>query len=247
VDPAPQAATSHKIGVVTGLASEAAVLAGILDGEALPVQVVCAGASNARAATLSRDLVAQGCNALMSFGIAGAVSPDLDSGALVIPDDVLVDDVDAEGNIRDICPCDRRWLEGLHAALAEAQLAYCGGMLIGSQRLWRDAKDKDAIFEITEAVAIDMESGAVAAVADDAGLPFLAVRAVADRARDTLPSLVESAVQPDGRPAVGRAIAHLVRHPSEIPATLRLARQTELALARLRMLESVKEALFGRF
>jgi adenosylhomocysteine nucleosidase len=120
-------------------------------------------------------------------------------------------------------------------------------MLIGSQRLWRDAKDKDAIFEITEAVAIDMESGAVAAVADDAGLPFLAVRAVADRARDTLPSLVESAVQPDGRPAVGRAIAHLVRHPSEIPATLRLARQTELALARLRMLESVKEALFGRF
>lgn len=247
MEPGPQSPASRKIGVVTGLASEAAVLAGILDGEALPVQVVCAGASTERAAALSRDLVAQGCNALMSFGIAGAVSPDLDSGDLIIPDDVLIDDVDADGNIRDICPCDRQWLEGLQAALAEAQLPFCGGMLMGSRKLWRDAKDKEAIHEITEAVAIDMESGAVAAVADDAGLPFLAVRAVADRAQDSLPALVENAVKPDGRPAVGCAIAHLARHPSEIPATLRLARQSELALARLRMLEDVKEVLFGRF
>jgi hypothetical protein len=39
----------------------------------------------------------------------------------------------------------------------------------------------------------------------------------------------------------------LLRRPAEIPATLRLARQSELALARLRMLEDVKEVLFGRF
>jgi len=235
------------LGVVTGLASEAAVVSAMLDDATPPVQVVCAGANTARAAALSRDLVSQGCTALMSFGIAGAVSPDLDSGDLVIPDDVLIDDVDEDGQMRDICACDQGWLGGLQAALAEARLPYSGGMLIGSAKLWRDAKDKEAVHEITEAVAIDMESGAVAAVAAEARLSFLAVRAAADRARASLPVLVENAVGPDGRPKIGHAIASLIRRPSEIPATLRLARRSELALARLRMLEAVKSALFGGF
>ena len=84
-------------------------------------------------------------------------------------------------------------------------------------------------------------------MAAEAGLPFLAVRAIADTAQDSLPALVENAVRPDGMPAVGRAVAGLIRRPWELPAVLRLARQSELALARLRMLESVKSALFGGF
>jgi hypothetical protein len=54
-------------------------------------------------------------------------------------------------------------------------------------------------------------------------------------------------VKPDGRPAVGRALADLARRPGDIPATLRLARQTRLALAGLRRLAAVKEALLGGF
>jgi len=218
-----------------------------LSGGAAHVVIVCAGASAERAAALSRDLVAEGCEALMSFGIAGAVSPDLDSGDLVIPDHILVDDVDADGHLRDLCNGDPRWLEGLRAALAGAQLPHRGGMLIGSRALWRDAGDKEAIHEITGALAIDMESGAVATAAQNAGLPFLAVRAIADRAQDSLPALVETAVKPDGRPAIARTLGALLRRPSEVPATLRLARRTELALARLRMLEEVKDPLFGGF
>lgn len=219
----------------------------MLDEGTPPLRVVCAGASSARAEALSRDLVAEGCTALMSFGIAGAVSPDLDSGDLVIPDDVLIDAVGEDGRMPDLCPCDRAWLGGLQAALADAHLPYSGGLLIGSAKLWRNAKDKQAVHEITEAVAIDMESGAVAGVAAGAGLPFLAVRAVADRACDSLPALVENAIGPDGRAKIGHAVASLIRRPSEIPATLRLARRTELALARLRMLETVKSVLFGGF
>src|SRR3546814_12171681 len=76
-----------------------------------------------------------------------------------------------------------------------------------------------------------MESGAVATVAAEAGLPFLAVRAVADRADDALPALVEHAVKPDGMPAVGRTLAAMLKNPTQIPATLRLARRSTLALA----------------
>src|SRR3546814_15928826 len=92
-----------------------------------------------------------------------------------------------------------------------------------------------------------MESGAVATVAAEAGLPFLAVRAVADRADDALPALVEHAVKPDGMPAVGRTLAAMLKNPTQIPATHRLARRSNLVLASLRRLEPMKDALFGGF
>jgi hopanoid-associated phosphorylase len=229
-----------RLGIVTGLASEAAVVDGLVGEDDTSVRVLCAGSSTVRAAVLARQLVDAGVEALLSFGIAGALDPQLRSGELVIADDVLVDDAD-------LYPCDRAWQEALRAALVEARLPFRRSTILGSKRLWREAEDKKAIFEITGCLAVDMESGAVAAIAAETGLPFLAVRAVADRAGDSLPSLVENAVLPDGRPAVGRTLAALLKHPREIPATLRLARQSGRALDRLRRLEAAKDALFGGF
>ncbi len=243
MEAAPQQSSNRTLGVVTGLASEAVVANALLGGSEAPVAIACAGASAERARQRAQQLVEGGVAALMSFGIAGAVDPALQNGDLIVADAVLLDEV---GN-GDSFPCDRAWRNALSAALDKAQVPHRGGLLIGSHRLWRDPKDKDAVFEITGAAAVDMESAAVAAVAAQAGLPFLAVRAVADTARDSLPALAENAVKPDGMPAVGRAVAGLVRRPWELPAVLRLARQSAAALARLRQLEAVKEALLGGF
>jgi adenosylhomocysteine nucleosidase len=240
VDPGPGSTATQAIGVVTGLASEAAVIAAMLDENDMTVRVACAGASAERAALKARQLVDQGVGALMSFGIAGAADPGLDSGDLVIAREVLTE-------FGDLYACAPRWQEALCDALPAAHLPFRHGAILGGTKLWRDAADKEAIFAITGCLTLDMESAAVGAIAAEQGLPFLAVRAVADRAGDSLPGLVGIAVKPNGRPAVGRALAALIRNPGDIPATLRLARQSELALARLRMLEAVKAALFGGF
>ncbi len=240
MDSAPQAAASRKIGVVTGLASEMKLATLLLADAALEAEVVCAGASAARAADLSADLVAGGCRALLSFGIAGALAPDLDCGDLVVAHGLR----DAEGIDY---ATNAAWRDQLVKAMAENALPYREGAILGSARPLMQAADKAAAFAESGCLAVDMESAAMAAAAAQAQLPFLAVRAIADRAEDGLPALVEHAVKPDGRPDVGRALAGLLRRPGEIPATLRLARQSELALARLRMLDDVKEVLFGRF
>jgi adenosylhomocysteine nucleosidase len=212
----------------------------MLDDNDAPVRVVCAGADATRAAVLSRELVAEGAGALLSFGIAGGLAPDIESGELILAERVC-------GSGLEDYACDARWRAAVAARLSEAMVAHRGGAILGGARVLRSVADKNSAYRESACLAIDMESASVAAIAAEAGLPFLAVRAVADRARDTLPSLVENAVKPDGRANVGRAIAALIRHPSEIPATLKLARQTELALARLRMLEAVKGALLGGF
>ncbi|MEO3431228.1 purine phosphorylase [Pelagibius sp. CAU 1746] len=238
--PAPQAATSRKIGVVTGLASESEIAAALLADATLEAEVLCAGASAARAAERSAELIANGCQALLSFGIAGALAGELDCGDLIVAHGLR----DPEGT--DYIT-DAAWRGQLVAAMQDNALLYREGAILGSPRTLRNPADKAAAFADSGCLAVDMESVAVAGAAAEAGLPFLAVRAIADRAKDSLPALVENAVKPDGRPDVARALAALLRRPAEIPATLRLARQTELALARLRMLEDVKEVLFGRF
>ncbi len=225
---------------MTGLTSEAAVISQIVAEADTQVQVVCAGASSQRARRLSEQLVAEGVQALLSFGIAGGLSPDLDCGELIV-----AESLQGTGGIN--YPTDATWRAALTATLTEVTLPYRQGVLLDSPRTLREAADKQAAYRDSACLAVDMESGAVAAVAAEAGLPFLAVRAVADCATDRLPDFVASAVKPDGKPAIGRVLAALARHPGDLPATLRLARQTELALARLRMLDSVREVLLGRF
>lgn len=240
MDSASQASAYHKTGVVTGLAAEVAVAETLLTAAPLETTVVCAGASTARATALAEELIAGGSEALLSFGIAGALAPDLESGDLIVAHGLR----DASGE--DLAT-DLAWRGALTAALDENFVHYREGAILGSSRMLRKAADKAAAFAECGCLAVDMESAAVGAAAAKAGLPFLAVRAIADRAGDTLPALVESAVRPDGHADIGRAITALLKRPTDLPATLRLARRTELGLARLRMLDGVKEVLFGRF
>lgn len=231
---------SPRLGIVTGLASEAVVATALIGDDACPARVLCAGASSRRAAVQARQLVDLGVEALLSFGLAGALDPALGSGDVVIARQVRSD-------AGDLYPCDAGWQEALHAALVETRTPCRRGAILGSARLWRRPADKRSLFAATGCLAVDMESGAVAAIAAGAGLPFLAVRAVADRAEDALPPLVEHAVKPDGMPAVGRTLAAMLKSPAQIPATLRLARRSERALASLRRLEPVRDELLGGF
>ncbi len=240
MEPGPQPVVSRKIGIVTGLASEANVASAMMAEAAVEGRVVCAGAVTEKAAGLARELIAEGCEALLSFGVAGALAPDLDGGDLIVVHGL-------RGPEGGDYPTDAAWRTKLTEKLDEIALNYREGAILGSARPLRGAAAKASAFAQSGCLAVDMESAAVAAVAAEAQRPFLAVRAIADRARDSLPAFVETAVKPDGQPAVGRVLAALARRPWDIAATLGLARRTELALARLRMLESAKEVLFGRF
>ncbi|HMA14928.1 MAG: phosphorylase [Bacteroidota bacterium] len=231
---------SPRLGIVTGLASEAVIATALIGEEDFPARVLCAGASSQRASVQARQLVDLGVEALLSFGLAGALDPALTSGDLVVALQVRNDG-------GELHPCDAGWQEALHAALVETQTPCRRGGILGSARLWRRPADKRSLFAATDCLAVDMESGAVAAVAAEAGLPFLAVRAIADRADDALPALVEHAVKPDGMPAVGRTLAAMLKSPTQIPSTLRLARRSNLALASLRRLDVVRDELLGGF
>ena len=74
-----------------------------------------------------------------------------------------------------------------------------------------------------------MESAAVAEIAEQHGLPFLAVRVVVDGAADVLPRAVSAAADNEGHLQIWRLIGALALAPNELAPLIRLAQRYRVA------------------
>jgi len=104
-----------------------------------------------------------------------------------------------------------------------------GGALLSSPQAIASVVAKRTLFRETGAVAVDMESYAIAELACAHRLPFLAVRVIVDRATDELPRAVAASADAAGPLRIWRLMSALARTPSELAPLLRLARRYRAA------------------
>ena len=221
----------RRLGVITGLKREARCL-NLLPAANRPT-VAIAAMDLGRAAEAARLLLAEGCSALLSFGMAGGLDPALAPGTLVLATAVLAPEGEAY-------PSDEAWRAALGARIT-AQAA----TLLGCDAPVSDPAEKARLFAATGAAAVDMESHAIAAVAADSGVPFLALRAVADPAHRAVPPAALLGIGPDGGIRPGAVLAALVLAPWEIPSVVALAGESRRALKALRGVASLGDPLFA--
>jgi adenosylhomocysteine nucleosidase len=217
-----------RIGVITGLAAEAEIFEAV-PSERRPV-VAVAGASGARAEAAALRLLAGGCEAILSFGVAGGLDPALAPGTVVIADAV----VGADGQR---WPTDAPWRDAVRSALAGV-VPLASGIVAGSDAPLLTPESKRDYAGRTGAVAVDMESHGAARAAALARAPFLAIRAVADRASRAIPPWVMDAILPDGGLAPEKIARALLPRPWMVWGLLGLARDNGRALASLRRVAS---------
>jgi adenosylhomocysteine nucleosidase len=175
----------------------------------------------------AQSLLADGADALVSFGIAGALAPHLASGALLLPRAVI----DHEGSAHRVS---MDWRTRVEASLVAAGLHAETGDLLGAGAVVGSREAKETLYRASGAIAVDLESHLVARAAESAGRPFLILRAVADGAAQRLPPAALIELKPSGAPALGRVLASILGDPRQIPALLRLASDTRRALFALR-------------
>jgi adenosylhomocysteine nucleosidase len=218
------------IGIVSALAAEARTLGraaprgGGLDQLADGALLAVSGIGESAAAAAARRLVLAGARALASFGMAGGLDPALVCGAVVLPEEVVV--WEDSGRAAAVTATSDDWRERLRAALPASCVA-AGGTLLASPRPMPCAAKAQA-WRSSRAAAVDMESGAVAQVATQAGLPFIALRVIVDTASDELPAAVIAASS-GGRLRIGGLLAGLLRAPADVPALMRLSARYRLA------------------
>jgi adenosylhomocysteine nucleosidase len=209
------------IGYVTGLASEADCLAALVNASRLRIAGIGAG----RADRCARELVALGCSRLVSFGLAGGLAADMAPGSVVIAESVVTPDGYAY-------PAEASFTARLLAALPNAVRR----TIAGSDTILATAAEKALLHQRTKGAAVDMESHQIARVAHEAGIGFVAVRAIADPFDAAFPRIALDAVGTDGKPDIARVLAGLARHPRELAGLLRLggySRKAHQALRRI--------------
>jgi adenosylhomocysteine nucleosidase len=104
-------------------------------------------------------------------------------------------------------------------------------------------EEKRRLRQQTGAVAVDMESGAVAWVGSMHGIPFAVLRAICDPANSTLPPAALAAVDAGGAIRIRRLLASIVARPRQLPGVFALATYAAAArqalLGRIRLLARV--------
>lgn len=106
--------------------------------------------------------------------------------------------------------------------------------LFGGSAILGEVAAKRRLHAETGAVAVDLESGAVAAVAARHGLPFAALRVICDPAGRALPPAALIALDRQGRIGPLRILTSLLRRPGQVADLLRLAGDAKMAQDALR-------------
>jgi adenosylhomocysteine nucleosidase len=209
-----------RLGIVVAMKAEARTLAKqpIAEGERVLLSggavLLLSGIGSARASTAARALLEAGATALLSWGSAGGLRSELSPGSLSLPSMIIAAD-------RSAYPSDPAWHARLCSRL-KGHIALYTGPLAGSATILRTAEEKVELYRQTGAFAVDMESGSVAAAARTAGVPFAAIRAIADSAETEVPRATLQAFDEYGQLNLRELFKGLTRHPTEILALARL-------------------------
>jgi len=199
---------------VTGLAKEAEMV-GVAD------VVAVAGGGDAVSLADKLNALHGDIRGVISIGLAGALSPHLKVGDVVIADQIITG--------TEKWDCQETWRVRLLSRLPQAYQ----GQFFGSDMIIENPETKAGLYNTTGALAVDMESQVAARFAKARNLPLAGLRVISDDASHVLPPAALVAMKPDGGIALGRVLGSLLRKPMQVPALIRTARASNKAFAEL--------------
>lgn len=169
---------------------------GILEG--LPAVVVQCGVGKVNAAMCAQILCSNyGVTHLVNTGIAGSLCNDLDVGDLLVSQDAIYHDFDCNAFGYPHCkvpgmdviafPADEMMIE---LAVAAAEQVHPGHIKLGrvatGDQFVCTREQKEKITALTEGLCTEMEGGAIAHTAYRNGVPFVILRAISDKADESV-------------------------------------------------------------
>ncbi|MBI3435060.1 MAG: adenosylhopane nucleosidase [Proteobacteria bacterium] len=196
---------------VTGIAFESQIASGA------DATVICGADRHALAPAITQA-IAGGARGVISFGIAGGLSPAMSSGCIMVPELI-------------VCPLDRLPTHATwrHRLIELLNGDVHGGALVGVDAPTALAVEKRALARMSGAQAVDMESHIAARICAAHGVPFVALRAISDGVDFDLPDAALIPLRPDGHANLAAVLGNVARQPAQIVALIRTARDARRA------------------
>jgi hopanoid-associated phosphorylase len=232
------AATAHpkkhpRIAIVVGMKAEGRIADASKDltiiggGSAAQVE---AGLSQVMRRAKAEGRPLQG---VLSFGVAGGLAAHLKSGDLILPTMVHTGS--------QAYACHVGWSASLSKNLPHAHR----GAMVGVDVMIGSPEAKRKLHRDHGALAVDMESHGAARFAEAWGLPFAAVRAIADPHHRVLPPAALVGLKADGSANVKAVLAALARRPNQLGPLILTALDAQAGMRALLRSRLLLGGLFG--
>jgi adenosylhomocysteine nucleosidase len=170
--------------------------------------------------------VMPGAELVIGTGVVGALASGLKPGDLILADRIVSSR--AGGQIAEqVAAFGDAHLGAIRRSLSAAGIKYSTGAILTTDRVLTVA-EKRAASERDSALAVDMESAAIAVEAAARGLPFIVLRAVLDEVDDEVAGAAAMADEL-GNVKPLAATAYLVRNPGAVLKIPRMIRNLSLA------------------
>jgi adenosylhomocysteine nucleosidase len=172
----------------------------------------------------------------VSAGFSGALLPAAAVGDVIVATSVVSGRFDGTWvQTGGPMACDDIVRDAAQTAAVEIGSSVRSGPVVSLSTVVCRAVDKQRLSRQTGAIAVDMESAAIAEVARTHGVPFAVVRTVSDVADEDLPLDFNVFLKPWGW---ARGIGAVILTPSSLAGLNRLRRQSRLAAERLTALSA---------
>ena len=172
------------------------------------------GAENARRVA---NAMMEGSYAIcIASGFAGALKPEHAIGSILVAEGVQ----QIEG---------AKTVQSSRNLVVEAQRdgAFRAKLILTSNYVVRTAAEKAKLAPFADAV--DMESFAILSCAHEHALAAVAIRVISDTTKRDMPIFLDAVVDEMGRVKIGGLVRNVVSHPIQLPALIRLGRDSRTA------------------
>jgi adenosylhomocysteine nucleosidase len=232
-----------KIGIIAALPAEAACLHSKKITRLSPVEIqkdvfLClSGMGHESATNAAKKLLNLNVDALISWGVAGALEPSLKSGDVVFANSVVTQNRTYQTS--------HDWNQKIFGHFQNTLENVFAEEMTCSNQVCSTIENKKDLLHRTNAKAIDMESAAIAEVAEQNNLNFIVIRAIADEATTSIPDAVINHTNNLGKPDLLKFALSCLSKPSQFKEIMALATGFKTALKSLnKVAEDIKNHNF---
>jgi nucleoside phosphorylase len=180
------------------------------------VDFVVTGMGSENARRVANVVMAQPYAICIAAGFAGALKPEHAIGTIL-----AAEAVQQIGKAKTV-QSSRRLVRA-----AGSDGAFRSKLFLTSDSVIRNAEEKAKLAPFADAV--DMESFAILSVAQEHKISAVAIRVISDTSNRDMPVFLDTVVDDMGRVKIGGLVSKIVRHPIQLPALIRLGRDSRTA------------------
>jgi len=169
---------------------------------------------------VTKTLLAEPFQACITSGFAGALKGNHAVGQVLV-----ADAVQKLGKAKTLT-CARNLVQA-----AQNDGATRVGMFLTSDHVVRTTEEKKSLAPFADAV--EMESFGALSAAAALGKSAVAIRVISDDVGNDMPAVVDTAVDEKGRVNITGVVRYVARHPLQLPALIKLGRDSKTAAASL--------------